>query len=129
MNEAGYSHLQDADSWVLKHETRIQWVQGHHPEEFAGSYVREGVTYAPTRMLKPRLGHSGMVAYSVLGPEARSEFSNRLFKRRVWWRAPHDPYGDGTRYMGGPCEQVDPLTIRAGQRSRMPNWTKRAPAP
>lgn len=128
MSESEYSHVQHADSWLIQHESRIQWIDGQHPELYAGSYVREGITFTATRMRKPK-DHSGMVAYAVLAPEARAEFLSGRFKRRIWWRASHDPYGDGTSYQGGPCEQVDPLTIRAGQRSRLPNWTKRAPAP
>ena len=100
----GRPHLLPAQ---LAGEVEITWLR---PVETLPRYIRERLdTFASFRRRPWRHGYDGVVGYSVLGPQARSEGGG--FARRVFWLADHDPYDGG----GCPCEAVDPLTIRPGE--------------
>lgn len=97
----------------LRDEIAIRWVGGHHPELHA--YVREMVTTYTSARSRPPWGGS-MVAYGILAPDARPVASGRgyrVYERRFWWLAPHDPYEGG----GGPTEAVISVSVRPGRPS------------
>ena len=98
---------------VLADELRIQWHPDHHPEMYAGSYVRECVTATPDRNRRPHW--PGIVAWAVLKPEAQRDCRGGWFARRIWSIQTNDPY------LGAwPYEGVSSLSIRAGQLSKRP---------
>jgi hypothetical protein len=94
-------------------ETEIIWVADIHRFRF----VRESGVFSAfrTRPIRAFAGHA-VLGYSNV--ELQTPEHPRRFKRRVWWRRDNEDEIYGTK--GAPAEAVDPLSVRAGQRSERP---------
>lgn len=76
-------------------------------------YVREWETDLPHRARRPSMRyHPGrLVGYSTVGPTVKGR--SGMFRRRIFWLALHDrDSGDPCYRTGGPCEAVDPRTVK-----------------
>jgi hypothetical protein len=96
--------IEDPDT--LRWEDEIIFV-----EDPAGlPYVREILGSAGTRRGRPPFRDHRLIAYAALKPNSPCCVSRR-FERRMWYVSDWDPYP------GGPCEAVEPTSLKAGTPS------------